>query len=194
MDGRRTRSRATERCHAAVIGPGLGLDPAALADAAAVVAGATIPLVVDADALRHEVVVATASDRRAPLIVTPHDAEFARLAGHPPGADRIADSRALAASLNAIVLLKGPTSIVAAPDGRVLVVVSGDERLATGGTGDVLSGLVAAFCARGADPFEAAAAAAHVHGRAGILGHREGLVADDLVNLIPLALDRIRGR
>jgi NAD(P)H-hydrate epimerase len=86
------------------------------------------------------------------------------------------------------VLLKGPTTVVASPDGRVLLANAGDQRLATGGTGDVLSGVLAAFCARGVPAFEAAAAAAHVHGLAGTLGPTDGLVADDLLGLLPSAL------
>ena len=140
---------AIKRCQAVVLGPGLGLDPGVLGDAAAVLAGATVPIVVDADALRPEVVSSPDGKRLAPLIVTPHDAEFTRLAGHFPTADRLGETRALAAALDAVVLLKGPTTVVAAPDGRVLIVTTGDQRLATGGTGDVLSGLIAAFCARG---------------------------------------------
>ena len=183
--------QAAERCHAAVIGPGIGLDPAVLADAAHFVAHATVPVVVDADALRPEVV--RAAGRRAPLVITPHDAEFTRLAGAPPGDRRIDDVCALAKELDATVLLKGPTTIVGSPDGRSLLVMAGDERLATGGTGDVLAGMIAAFCARGAAPFEAAAAAAQVHGTAASLASREGMVASDLVALIPSALELVRG-
>ena len=72
-------------------------------------------------------------------MLTPHDGEFARLAGGPPGDDRVAAARGLAASTGAVVLLKGPTTVVADPDGRALLVTAGDARLATAGTGDVLS-------------------------------------------------------
>jgi NAD(P)H-hydrate epimerase len=108
-----------------------------------------------------------------------------------PGPDRIGDVRRLAQATGAVVLLKGPTTVVAAPDGRVLLANAGDERLATGGTGDVLAGVLAAFCARGVPGFEAAAAAAHVHGLAGKLGFRDGLVADDLLTLVPRALAQV---
>ncbi|HVE93562.1 MAG TPA: NAD(P)H-hydrate dehydratase [Acidimicrobiales bacterium] len=185
--------RAAERCHAAVIGPGIGLAADALADAKHFVDHATVPVIVDADALRPEVVQAPSGSRRAPLIITPHDAEFARLAGCAPGDRRIDDVCALAKTLDAIVLLKGPTTIVGGPDGRALVVTAGDERLATGGSGDVLAGIVAAFCARGVPPLEAAAAAAHVHGTAASLAPREGMVAADLVGLLPAALELVRG-
>jgi NAD(P)H-hydrate epimerase len=96
--------------------------------------------------------------------------------------------RALAARTGAVVLLKGPATIVARPDGRVLVSTSGDQRLATAGTGDVLAGVVGALLAQGLDPWRAAAAAAFLHGRAGALGWPRGLVAGDLPDLIPAAL------
>ena len=98
-------------------------------------------------------------------MLTPHDGEFTRLAGRPPGPDRLGAARGLASDAGAVVLLKGPTTVVAAPNGRVLLAAAGDSRLATAGAGDVLAGIIGAFLARGAEPFSAAAAAAHVHGR-----------------------------
>lgn len=183
---------ATDRCSAAIIGPGLGRSHDALDNAAEFVAGTNVPLIVDADGLdlsviRREVIKA----REAPVIITPHDAEFDRLAGRYPGEDRIGDVVALAHSTGCVVLLKGPTTIVADPAGRVLLTDAGDQRLATGGTGDVLSGILATFCARGVPAFEAAAAAAYVHGVAGRLGHLDGLVAEDLLPLVPIALGQV---
>ncbi|MEY2398317.1 MAG: ADP-dependent NAD(P)H-hydrate dehydratase / NAD(P)H-hydrate epimerase, partial [Actinomycetota bacterium] len=180
---------ATERCAAGVVGPGLGRSRDALEGAADVVAGTTIPLVVDADALDRSVLRRDAIDKRGgPVVVAPHDAEFDRLTGHYPGVDRIWEVRELASTTGCVVLLKGPTTVVAAPDGRALLATAGDQRLATGGTGDVLAGVLASFCARGVPAFEAAAAAAHVHGLAGRLGPEDGLVADDLLALLPKAL------
>jgi NAD(P)H-hydrate epimerase len=98
--------------------------------------------------------------------------------------DRIGDVRALAARTGAVVLLKGPTTVVAAPDGRVLLAAAGSPRLATAGSGDVLSGIIGAFLARGVDPLLAAALGAHVHGRAASLGRPEGLLAGDLPELV----------
>ncbi len=183
---------ATDRCSAAIIGPGLGRSHDALENAAEVVASTNIPLIVDADGLdlsvvRREVI----KEREAPVIITPHDAEFRRLAGRYPGEDRIGDVCALARSTGCVVLLKGPTTIIADTAGRVLVTNSGDQRLATGGTGDVLSGILATFCARGVPAFEAAAAAAYVHGVTGRLGPIDGLVAEDLLGLLPLALTKV---
>ena len=88
------------------------------------------------------------------------------------------------------MLLKGSTTVVAAPDGEVLVSDAGDSRLATAGTGDVLAGVIGAFLAQGLDGLHAAAAGAFVHGRAGHLGWRHGLVAGDLLDLLPEVLDR----
>jgi hydroxyethylthiazole kinase-like uncharacterized protein yjeF len=149
-----------------------------------------IPVVVDADALtlvgEHAIGVV-----RASTILTPHDGEFARLAGGPPPPDRIAGVRELATRLGAVVLLKGPATIVASPDGDVLVSTAGDARLATLGSGDVLAGIVAALCAGGLDPFRAAGSAAFLHGRAGALGWRRGFVASDLLGLLPAALEEL---
>lgn len=183
-----------ERFGALVVGPGLGPGEASAAATHHVVTDAPLPVVVDGDGLSALGGDArtTLAKRQIPAVLTPHDGEFERLSGHRPGPDRLAEARALAAELSAVVLLKGPTTVVAAPDGDVLVVTSGDARLATAGTGDVLSGLVGAFCAQGVDPFLAAAAAAHVHGRAATLGWPVGLVAGDLPDLVPPTLASIR--
>ena len=132
-------------------------------------------------------------------MLTPHDGEYARLAATPsgadsrPGGDRIEAARSLARSLGAIVLLKGSTTAVAAPDGQAFLVTSGSSRLATAGTGDVLSGVIGAFLARGCDPLRAASLAAHVHGRAAGLGFAEGLVAGDLSELVATVISSAHG-
>ena len=132
------------------------------------------------------------ADRPVPAVLTPHEGEFARLTGAPPGPDRIAGVRAVAAATGAVVLLKGPTTIVADPDGAVLVSTTGDARLATAGTGDVLTGVVAGLLAGGVSPRPAAAAAAFLHGRAGAVGWRYGLVASDLLDRLPIAIDLLQ--
>ncbi len=191
------------RARAAVIGPGLGAgaispEPGSGADTpvARFLAATTVPTVVDADGLNALGDVATvrkvAEARRQAMILTPHDGEFARLVGRPPADDRIADVRELAGETGTVVLLKGSTTVVADPDGRVLVVDSGSPRLATAGTGDVLSGVIAAFLARGLGALEAAALGAHCHGRAAGLGPSEGLVASDLPRLVSRWLSELR--
>lgn len=180
------------RFAAMTVGNGLGLDPDHAAEVARLVSEAPVPVVVDADAMT--LLGENAASVAGPTTVfTPHDGEFARLAGHPPGPDRVRATRELAASLGAVVLLKGSTTIVADPRGEVLVSTSGDSRLATLGTGDVLTGVVGALCAMGLDPFRAAAAGAFLHGRAAALGWRHGLVAGDLLALLPEALAVITG-
>jgi NAD(P)H-hydrate epimerase len=179
-----------------------------VASVRSLVARAEVPVIVDADGLGALGPVDQAREvlagRKIPAVLTPHDGEFARLAAtaagadsHPgpdrhPGADRIAAARSLASRLGAIVLLKGSTTVVAAPDGEAFLVTAGSSRLATAGTGDVLSGVVGAFLARGLDPLRAAALAAHVHGRAAGLGLAEGLVAGDLPVLVAKVLSRVR--
>ena len=196
-----------ERCRALVIGPGLGRAPGVAAEVRRLVAEAKIPVVVDADALVALGDVASAravvGSRGSSVVLTPHDGELARMAGAVAGDDRIAAARQLSGGTGAVVLLKGATTAVAtpepyllagpaaSPDARarpgptvdVLVSVTGTPRLATAGTGDVLSGMIGAFAARGAPLPLAAALAAHVHGRAAELGRVVGLVAGDVPRL-----------
>lgn len=152
------------RARAVVAGPGLGEDAAAWL--APILAHATVPVVLDADALDPRLIAARRPGGPA-WVLTPHEGEFARLTGAPVPSDRLAATRALAASSGCVVLLKGAVTVVAAPDGTTRVVTSGTPALATAGTGDVLAGMIAGALARGHDPLEAAALSAHLHGRAG---------------------------
>jgi NAD(P)H-hydrate repair Nnr-like enzyme with NAD(P)H-hydrate dehydratase domain len=138
-------------------------------------------------------VIGSRPDGADPVVLTPHAGEYEQLAGSRPPADRFAAVRALAASTGAVVLLKGSTTLVAEPGGAVLAAHAGDSRLATAGTGDVLTGVVAALLASRVPAFEAAAAAAHIHGRAGALAWPHGLVAGDLIAELPVALTRLLG-
>jgi NAD(P)H-hydrate epimerase len=179
-----------DRFASVVVGPGLGREPATRDAVVALARACPAPLVIDGDGLR-----CLASDPQPfgpgrSVVLSPHDGEFTQLSGHPPGADRIAAARALAGARHAVVLLKGPSTVVADPTGQVAVITSGDARLATAGSGDVLSGMIGALLAGGLAPFEAAAAAAHLHGRAaGRFGSSTGLVAGDLPDLVPAAVD-----
>lgn len=178
------------RCQALVLGPGLGAASGVAAAVARLLASSPVPVVLDADGLNALGRLAGAVDAAAPLVLTPHDGEFARLVGAPPGPDRVAAARALAARAGAVVLLKGSTTVVADPVGEVRLVNAGSARLATAGTGDVLSGVIGALLARGVDPLDAAALGAHAHGRAASLGHAEGLVAGDLPALVSRVLSQ----
>ena len=149
-----------ERHGALAVGPGLGTGVEAVAAVRAVVAGWPGALVVDGDGLTAlgETVADVTASRSVPAVLTPHEGEFARLAGGPPDGDRIAAVRSLAATTGAVVLLKGPATVVADPDGTVLITTTGDARLATAGTGDVLTGVIAALLAERGRPSRAAAA------------------------------------
>jgi len=187
--------QAASRCAAVVVGPGLGRHPDTAAAVRRLVAESPVPVVVDADGLfaLGRVGADDSLQARSPVVLTPHDGEYARLCGADPGSDRIAAARRLADSSGAVALVKGPTTAVADPAGRVRLGRSGTPALATAGTGDVLSGLIGALLARGVAPLEAAALAAHVHGRAGARGRREGLVAGDLPDLIAGVLSERSG-
>jgi NAD(P)H-hydrate repair Nnr-like enzyme with NAD(P)H-hydrate dehydratase domain len=124
------------------------------------------------------------SRRAGPTILTPHDGEFARLAGAVPGPDRLGEVRSLASDFGVTVLLKGPTTIVAGAGGESLLVTSGSPQLATAGSGDVLSGVIGAMLARGLDPLVAGGIGAHLHGRAARSGLADGLLSGDLPLLI----------
>jgi NAD(P)H-hydrate epimerase len=179
----------TDRFHAMVVGPGMGRSDATTANVRELVQRCPLPMVIDGDGLfalawSAEGARATLAARTAPTVLTPHDGEFTLLRGSRPGADRVAAACDLARELGCIVLLKGPTTVCAAPDGRSLLVNAGDERLATAGTGDVLAGIVAALLAQQVAPLRAAAAGAWLHGRAAAHGATRGLVAGDLPDLL----------
>ncbi len=180
-----------ERCRAIVVGPGIGRDPGTAGEVRTLLDGARVPVVVDADGLFSLGRIEGPLGAGAPVVLTPHDGEYARLLGEAPGADRVAAARRLAEATGAVALLKGPTTAVAAPGGRVLLGTSGTAALATAGTGDVLSGVIGAFLARGVPVQQAAALAAHVHGRAGAAGPREGLVAGDLPTAVSAVLSAL---
>ncbi|MFN0092648.1 MAG: NAD(P)H-hydrate dehydratase [Acidimicrobiales bacterium] len=189
------RRAGFERFAAALVGPGLGRSAQQDREVRELVATAPVPLVVDGDAL--SALGETAPDvlrgRPGPTVLTPHEGEFARLGG-VLGGDRFEAVRALAARLGAVVLLKGPTTIVAAPGGEALVSQEGDARLATAGSGDVLTGIIAALLALGVEPARAAAAGAVVHGRAAALGPAAGLVAGQLPELAASVLAALASR
>ena len=186
---------ASHRVGALVIGPGLGLAASTGVSVHAVLEGARSAVVVDGDALTllGTDAVQVLAARRGPTVLTPHAGELERLLGGPPGADRLSVARDLAARAGAVVLLKGPSTVVADPSGRVRIVTAGDARLATAGTGDVLSGIIGALLACGVAPLESAAAGAWLHARAGARSPAVGLVAGDLVRHLPDALAEVAG-
>ncbi len=189
---RSTVSRAAgvvdvSRCGALVVGPGLALSVGALDLVSAIAADFRGPIVVDAGGLDPRVLERIQRSRPEyahPPILTPHEGEFERLTGSKLGPDRIRAVRRTAVALECIVLLKGPTTVIAHPDGRVLLSLAGDERLATAGTGDVLAGVIGAGLAGGLAPWMAAGLGAELHGRASDGGRTSGVMASDLPGLI----------
>ncbi len=179
---------AVARAKAVAVGPGLGRREEAKALVRRLLAEVELPMVVDADALFE----LEPGEWPAPRVLTPHEGELARLLGRESGeiaAHRLASVREAAERFKAVVVLKGEDSLVAAPGRGVLVCALGLPSLATAGTGDVLTGVTAAFLAKGLEPQRAAAAACTAQQLASHeAAQRYGLVASDVVEALPRAL------
>jgi NAD(P)H-hydrate epimerase len=193
-----------ERRDALAIGPGLGTEPETREVVLDLVSRRSCPVVLDADGLNAfssngkdalERLAAGAS----PLVLTPHPGEASRLLHCSTSeiqADRLAAARRLAELSGATVVLKGHRSVVATPEGRAAINSSGNPGMASGGTGDVLTGMIGAFLARGLAAYDAARLAVFVHGDAGDraaqrLG-QEAMIASDLIDEIPASLVALR--
>ena len=177
---------AAERATALALGPGLGRERKQLVRD--LLESTQVPAVVDADAL-HEL---DPFERDAPTVLTPHSGELGRLIGEESkwvDAHRLEALRRAVERFRCVVLLKGADTLIGAPDAGVWVVGDNVPSLATAGTGDVLTGIVAAFLAKGMDAREAAAAGALVHRLAAARGPKRGLVAGDLIDALPSCLD-----
>ena len=173
---------ADKRHNAAVIGPGLGVG-AETARLVLTALAAGKACVLDADALTtFGADPAALWKAHGPKVLTPHDGEYARL--FPFTGDRLLRARLAARESGAVVLLKGPDTVIASPDGRAVITVDAPPTLATGGSGDVLAGLIGGLLAQGMDPYFAACAAAWMHGAAA-RAHGAGLIAEDLVAALP---------
>lgn len=183
-----------KRFNAIAIGPGCGVAPSTQELVGAVLAGAA-GAVLDADALTS-----FADDPKAlflrlrePCVLTPHEGEFERIF---PGVlkqspTRIEAARAAAAASNCTMLLKGPDTVIASRDGSVIINTNAPPALATAGSGDVLTGMIAGLLAQGMDSFHAASCAAWLHGEAAnIFG--PGLISEDLPELLPVVLSALR--
>ena len=164
------------------------------------------PVLVDADGLNalagtERITRATDALRRtAPAVVTPHPGEMARLVGASTAEvqrRRLETARAFAVETGAVVVLKGQRTVVARPDGAACVNPTGNPGMATGGTGDVLSGIVGALLARGLDGWTAAGAGVYLHGAEGddaaLRVGQESLAASDILASIPAVLRRLGG-
>ncbi|MGO0123070.1 NAD(P)H-hydrate dehydratase [Desulfothermobacter acidiphilus] len=177
------------------LGPGLGRHPETVGLVRRIVAELQLPLVLDADGINAFAGEAHLLARRsAPLILTPHPGEMARLLGTEAGGlafRRVEVAEKAAKDWGAVVVLKGARTVVAAPGGDTGINSTGNPGMATGGTGDVLTGVIAALWAQGMEPFRAAAAGVFLHGLAGDLAAENkggvGTVAGDLVENLPRA-------
>jgi hydroxyethylthiazole kinase-like uncharacterized protein yjeF len=176
------------------LGPGLGRDDGAVAFARQLASEADAPLVLDADGLNaHAGRLGELAARKAPTVLTPHAGELGRLLeldSEQIERERLRHARAAAEQAGAIVVLKGDDTLIADADGRVAVSRGGSPALATAGTGDVLTGVVAALLAQGLDAFTAAVAGVWLHAAAGREAARrqgapEGVIASDVIEALP---------
>jgi ADP-dependent NAD(P)H-hydrate dehydratase / NAD(P)H-hydrate epimerase len=178
------------------LGPGLGRDPQSLRFARELAREASLALVLDADGLNaHAGSLAGLAVREAPTVLTPHAGELARLLGidsKQVQSERLAHARKAAEQAGAIVVLKGDDTLIVEPGGRVAISRGNSPALATAGTGDVLTGTLAALLAQGMKPFAAAAAGVKLHAQAGReaarrQGAAEGVIAGDVIAALPAA-------
>jgi len=175
------------------LGQGIGQDAESAELVERLVKSIDRPLVVDADGLNALVGrLESVRERHAPTILTPHPGEAARLLESTAAAlnaDRIGSARALAEQSGAMVVLKGARTVIADPQGRALVTPTGGPNLATGGTGDVLTGIIAALLASGLSPFDAAGLGAWWHGATAdflaMRGRDFGLLAREFADALP---------
>lgn len=186
-------ARALADYDAVVFGPGAGRASSTAALAREIAAGPAA-VVLDADALSscaddpEALFAALAAGAEPRAVLTPHAGEFARLFSDILTGSKLDRARTAARRAGVVVLLKGADTVIAAPDGRAIINTHATPWLASAGTGDVLAGLIAALLAQGLAPFDAAAAAAWLHGEAG-LRCGPGLIADDLPAVLPAVLD-----
>jgi ADP-dependent NAD(P)H-hydrate dehydratase / NAD(P)H-hydrate epimerase len=185
-------------CDVVVVGPGLGQEPSTQTFIRRLASSLGGLCVIDADGLNalagHLAILDKAT---AQIIITPHPGEMARLTGRKVGVsrkERIACACSFARKHTVTVVLKGHGTVVAAPDGRKYVNTTGNPGMATAGSGDVLTGMIAALLGQGSGCFEAAKFAVYLHGLAGDLAAREktqmGMIASDIIAMVPRAIKR----
>lgn len=176
-------------CDAVVLGPGLGRSRAAEELVLFLLEKLECPVVLDADGINAAAAhIDVLRGRRCPTVVTPHEGEFLRLGGDL-SLGREEAALTAARELGCVLVLKGPGTITAAPDGRARCNTTGNCGMAKGGSGDILSGMIASLIGQGADPFDAAACAVWLHGRSGDLCQRQmtayAMTPPDMVERLP---------
>ncbi|MGD1056892.1 MAG: NAD(P)H-hydrate dehydratase [Solirubrobacteraceae bacterium] len=193
---------ASARGGALALGPGLGRSPGASQFARALAGEADVAMVLDADGLNaHAGRLGDLAARSVPTVLTPHAGELGRLLECDSAEierERLRHVRAAAAQSQAVVVLKGDDTLIAEPTGRVAVSQGGSPALATAGTGDVLTGVIAALLSQGLEAFAAAAAGVWLHAQAGReaahrVGCAEGVIATDVISALPAARSRVAG-
>jgi ADP-dependent NAD(P)H-hydrate dehydratase / NAD(P)H-hydrate epimerase len=180
------------RVSACLIGPGNGVMPGTREQALAALRTRKT-VVLDADALTvfEETPDLLFSNIESPCLLTPHEGEFRRL--FEPQGGKVASARAAAARSGAVVLLKGADTVIAAPDGRTVINENAPPTLATAGAGDVLAGLAVGLAAQGMEIFDAACAAAWLHGEAA-QSFGPGLISEDLPDQMPAVLRALQAK
>ncbi len=182
-----------------LIGPGMGRDDLTLDAIREFIPKLTVPAVIDADALFAVCGYLRLLKKSAvPLVITPHPGEMAKLLGvsiSDVQSNRVAVAEGFAKQTDVVVVLKGAGTVIATPEGRVFINNTGNPGMATGGSGDVLAGMIATLLAQGMVPAVAAACAVWVHGKAGDIaaanGGLSGLLAGDIADAVPAALNAI---
>lgn len=180
------------RCNAALLGPGLGEDLRLRHTVRSLLDDLAMPIVLDADGLNAASAHIDSLKRRTfPTVLTPHEGEFQRLGGDL-SEGREAGAARLAAELGCVVVLKGPGTIIAHPEGWLRRNTTGSNALAKGGSGDILGGMILSLIGQGADPFDAASLAVYLHGRCGDMAEEVltayGITPTDILRAIPAAI------
>ena len=182
-----------------VVGPGLGKNPEVL-PIIQLLAENNLPLIVDADGINALAAnIDSIKEHSAPVILTPHPGEFARLCGRTipeVQENRLKMAREFAVRHDVVLVLKGAGTVTAVPDGRCFINPTGNPGMAVGGSGDVLAGMIASLLGRGMKADQAAMAGVYVHGLTGDLLKEkmgeDGMLPTDLIGQIPYALQRIK--
>lgn len=180
------------------LGMGMGRGKGAEKVTFDVIENASVPLVIDADGINAvSLNIDVLKSLKAGAVITPHPGEMMRLTGEfgKTDADRLRIATEFAKKYKVVTVLKGKNTVIAAPDGRYTVNETGNSGMATGGSGDVLSGMIAAFIGQGAPLYEAAVLSCYLHGRAGDLAAEDmsqiSLIASDIIRFIPSAIKEL---
>ncbi|HXW69313.1 MAG TPA: NAD(P)H-hydrate dehydratase [Dissulfurispiraceae bacterium] len=194
-----------EKIDVIAAGPGIGVSPGTKKIMTELVLRSAVPMVVDADGLNSisasskylSQVTGLLQNAKSPIILTPHPGEMARLIHKPKVAERIGIPVSLASGSGSYVVLKGVPTIVALPEGKIFINTTGNPGMATAGTGDVLTGIIASLMGQGLNPAEAAALGVFIHGSAGDKAAAKSgecsLIASDLIDALPEAFMELQG-